>query len=364
MKIAVILGGRSSERSVSIASGAQVFKALKERGHEVFVMDTARGILEPDEEKLLLEYRVDSVPPMSDNLTLIRTGVTALTSSPRIAEADVLFLALHGGIGEDGTLQALLDLSGVPYTGSQHMPSVYAMDKDVSKRIFRTAGVPTPDWIMAPCSVREVEDRLGFPVVVKPNKQGSTVGLTVVKTPEQLDAAIDVAGTYDDEVMVEAFVAGRELTVGILDDRALTVGEIFPILGEIFDYQSKYREGGAREVFPAELTPDQTRIVQVLGLRAHHALKLSDYSRVDFKMDGAGRLWCLEVNSLPGMTSTSLLPQSAAAAGISFPELCDRICELALKRHQAKRMRTEFISKKDSLANGYPIGPLGVEIKK
>jgi D-alanine-D-alanine ligase len=213
------------------------------------------------------------------------------------------------------------------------------MDKDVSKRLFHAAGVPTPAWLMAPCSAEDVERNLGFPVVVKPNKQGSTVGLTVVSEREALTSAIDEAWKHDDEVMVETFIPGRELTVGVLEDRALAVGEIIPLRSEIFDYESKYQEGGAREIFPADLTPDQTRDAQDLALRAHRSLKLQDYSRIDFRMDGRGRIWCLEGNSLPGLTSTSLLPQSAAAVGIPFPELCERICILAINRFECRGKR-------------------------
>jgi D-alanine-D-alanine ligase len=210
------------------------------------------------------------------------------------------------------------------------------MDKDVSKRLFRLAGVPTPDWLMAPVEADEAGRALGWPLVVKPNKQGSTVGLSVVKRPEDFAAALATAFRYDDEVMVERFVPGRELTVGVLEDRALAVGEIFP-KNEIFDYESKYQAGGAEEIFPAELAEEQARAVRELGLAAHRALKLEGYSRVDFRMDAEGGLWCLEVNTLPGMTATSLLPQSAAAAGIPFPELCERICRLALERHRRRR---------------------------
>ncbi|HEU4455483.1 MAG TPA: ATP-grasp domain-containing protein, partial [Longimicrobium sp.] len=211
-------------------------------------------------------------------------------------------------------------------------------DKDWSKRLFRAAGVPTADWLMAPADAAEVEAALGWPVVVKPNKQGSTVGLTIVRAPGELRAAIDEAFRHDDEVMLERFVPGRELTVGILEERALAVGEIIPRGGaEIFDYASKYQHDGAEEIFPADLTDEQTRAVQELGLRAHRALKLEGFSRVDFRMDAEGALWCLEVNTLPGMTATSLLPQSAAAAGIPFPELCDRICRLAVERHRRRQ---------------------------
>jgi D-alanine-D-alanine ligase len=337
VKIAVIFGGKSAEREVSIASGVQVFKVLKELGHEVLAIDTAKGVLGSADQKRLLSAHVQPMPPASNALALIQSGPTELLSSPGIADVDVFFLALHGGAGEDGTLQSYLDVTGIPYTGSSHMPSVYAMDKDVAKRIFCTANIPTPEWLMTPCTPAEVKNRLRFPVVVKPNKQGSTIGQTVVTDAKKLKLAIDEAYRHDDEVMIEKFIPGRELTIGILEDRALTVGEIIPHGSKVFDYQSKYQEGGATEIFPAKLSPVQTRTVQNLGLKAHRALKLQDYSRIDFRMDPQGDIWCLEANSLPGLTSNSLLPQSAAASGISFPELCERICQLAINRHRVKR---------------------------
>ncbi|HEX6750137.1 MAG TPA: D-alanine--D-alanine ligase [Longimicrobium sp.] len=333
MRVAVLFGGTSAERDVSIASGAQVVKALREGGHDVVAIDTARGALGPAEEQRLLTAGVAPAPPDADELAMVRAGSSgSLLGGADLRGIDVVFLVLHGGTGEDGTIQALLDLTGIPYVGSGHRASATAMDKDVSKRLFRAAGVPTPDWLMAPTDAAEVEARLGYPVVVKPNKQGSTVGLTVVKEPARLEPAIAEAFRHDDEVMLERFVPGRELTCGILGGEALAVGEIVPRRGEIFDYESKYQHGGADEIFPADLTDEQTRTVQELSLRAHRALKLEGFSRVDFRMDPDGGLWCLEVNTLPGMTSTSLLPQSAAAAGISFPELCDRICRLAVEK--------------------------------
>jgi D-alanine-D-alanine ligase len=334
MKIAVVFGGQSAERDVSIASGAQVFKALRQAGHQVIAVDTARGVLASNEEQDLLTARVAAVPPASNELASMQSNLQAL---PKLNDVDVVFLALHGGVGEDGTLQAVLDMTGIPYTGSKHMGSVYAMDKDVSKQIFYMAGIPTPDWLMAPCNGADVETRLGFPVVVKPSKQGSTIGLSVVRHRAELSAAIEEAFRHDDEVMVEQFIPGRELTVGILADRALAVGEIFPQHGEVFDYQSKYQQGGAREIFPAHLSAEHTATLQDLGLRAHKALKLKDYSRIDFRLDPQGNLWCLEANSLPGLTATSLLPQSAAAVGIGFYELCETICHLAIARHRPLR---------------------------
>jgi D-alanine-D-alanine ligase len=233
-------------------------------------------------------------------------------------------------MGEDGTIQALLDMARVKYTGTGHLSSALAMDKDLSKKLFRMGGVQTADWLMAPTTVDEVEKALGFPVVVKPSKQGSTVGLSVVKQPGQLEAAITEAWRYDDEVMIEKFIPGRELTVGILGDRALPVGEIKPV-HEIYDYECKYTAGMATEEFPADLSDEQTSRVQQQALAAFRALKLRGYARIDFRLaesddeEGRGEFYCLEANTLPGMTELSLIPQGAAAAGISFPELCETI---------------------------------------
>lgn len=334
MKIAVLFGGTSAERDVSVASGAQVVKVLQDAGHDVLAVDTSRGVLSSGEQERLLATGVAPEPPRQEYLAVIRSDVAAFTRSTALKDVDVVFLALHGGTGEDGTIQAFLDLAGIPYTGSGHLGSANAMDKDIAKRLFRDANIPTPDWLMAPVDPDEVELRLGYPVVVKPNKQGSTIGLTVVGNPAELDAAIDLAYRYDDEVMVEQYIAGREFTVGILQDRPLAVGEIISNNADIFDYESKYQAGGAQEIFPADLTPDETVAVQQLALHAHRALKLRDYSRVDFRRDAHGNFWCLEVNTLPGMTATSLLPQSAKAEGIGFPELCDRICRIAIARQQ------------------------------
>jgi D-alanine-D-alanine ligase len=205
------------------------------------------------------------------------------------------------------------------------MASAVAMDKDISKRLFRTAGVATADWLMGLVSADDAGRKLGWPLVVKPSKQGSTVGLTVVKEPQQFEAAVILAEQYDDEVMLEAFVPGRELTVGILDGRALAVGEIIP-QHEIFDYECKYTPGMSEEIFPAEIPAEIAAECGRLGLAAHLSLKLGGHSRVDFRLTPAGELVCLEANTLPGMTATSLMPQSAAAVGLPFPELCERIC--------------------------------------
>jgi D-alanine-D-alanine ligase len=331
MKIAVLFGGTSEERDVSIASAAQIIPVLRRLGHDVFAVDTATGRLPPADEQKLLTAGVAPEPPSSTVMADMRGRATALSPAAfDIRATDVVFLALHGGSGEDGRIQSMLDLAGLAYTGSNHIASAAAMDKDISKRLFRSVDVPTADWLMSPTSVDAVSAKLGWPVVVKPNKQGSTVGLTVVREPSQLAPAIERAHAFDSEVMIEKFIPGREFTVGILDGVALPVGEIIAP-GEVFDYQAKYQKGGAREVFPADIPAAESKTMQEYAVRAHSVLKLGSYSRIDFRRDSAGRFWCLEANSLPGMTATSLLPQAAAAAGIAFPELLDRICKGAVK---------------------------------
>jgi D-alanine-D-alanine ligase len=327
------MGGTSSERDVSLASGLRVADALRSRGHDVTAVDTVRGALTPGEERAMLAGPVMHVlPPDPDALARLssETLPAAIRGLGANRSADVVFIGLHGGQGEDGTLQALLDLTGVAYTGSGHLASALAMDKDLSKRLFREAGVRTPDWLMAPAHDDDIVATLGVPVIVKPSKQGSTVGLTLVKERAGLRAAIAEARKHDDEVMIEQFIAGREITVGILGNEALPVGEIIP-KHEIYDYECKYTPGMAREEFPARLSPSETKAAQELALLAFKALKLSGYARIDFRMMADGTFYCLEANTLPGMTQLSLIPQAAAAAGIAFPELCERIVQLALR---------------------------------
>jgi D-alanine-D-alanine ligase len=332
VRIAVLFGGDSMERDVSVASAAQVVGALRSRGHQVIAVDSGRGVLSSADERTVLAGRIERLPPDRAG----ESALPAVIAAPDLRNVDVVFLALHGGSGEDGTIQALLDLAGLAYTGSGKLGSALGWDKDVAKRLFLAAGVPTPDWLMAPADPAEVARRLGYPLIVKPNGQGSTVGLTLVQAAAQLPAAIELAGRFDGEVMLERYIAGRELTVGILDETALAVGEIIPATGPIFDYAAKYQTGGAEEIFPASLSAEQTRSAQDLALRVHRALKLQTYSRVDFRMDAEGALWCLEVNTLPGLTSGSLLPRAAAAVGIGFPELCERICKGALARRNMR----------------------------
>ena len=330
------MGGTSSERDVSLASGLRIAEALRTRGHSVRSVDTAKGALSDDDERRMLAGGVvKQQPPTPAELARMSAESLAETAGrlPKRGECDVAFLALHGGRGEDGTIQALLDLAGVPYTGSGHLASALAMDKDLSKHVMRAYGVQTADWLMAndpstPTSADEVERTLGWPVIVKPSKQGSTVGLSIVKRPSELSAAITEAFKHDDEVMLERFIPGRELTVSILGGEALPVGEIIA-KKEIYDYECKYTPGMAVETFPAALSSTEAAAVQDQARRAFVGLKLGGCARIDFRMTADGQFYCLEANTLPGMTATSLVPQAAAAAGIGFPELCERIALLA-----------------------------------
>jgi D-alanine-D-alanine ligase len=345
MRLTVLLGGASAERDVSLASGLRIAQALRDRGHAVTLVDPARGVLDAAEEANMRTGGVlHPEPPSLDVLRRLAGGtlLPALGTLPELRDAEVVFLGLHGGEGEDGTIQALLDLARVPYTGSGQLASALAMDKDLSKHLFRAAGVGTAEWFMV--SDRAVRDGdsaaraqvLGYPVVVKPSKQGSTVGLTVVRDRGALAAAIAEARRYDGEVMIEQFIPGRELTVTILGREALPVGEIIAT-HEIYDYECKYTPGKAREEFPARLPAPVTAAAQAQALLAFDALKLDGYARIDFRLTEGGELFCLEANTLPGMTELSLVPQAAAAAGIDFGTFCERVVQLALAKPRGGR---------------------------
>lgn len=330
MRVAVLTGGATPERAIALAGAAEIVAALRSRGHTVQVVDTTQGLLSDATEARVLATPMGSAPAGVGDLEVrerafLSQGLAAL---PAVRAADVLFLSVHGGLGEGGTLQALLDLVGVPYTGSGPLGSALAMDKDLAKRVFRAAGVPVPAWFLAPVAADDVTTALGWPAIVKPVRGGSTVGLSLADGARALEDAIALARRYDTDVMVEQFIPGRELTVGVLGDVPLPVGEIIP-QHALFDYACKYTPGMSEEIFPARLDTGLARQLQELALTAHRALKLGGYSRVDFRLSPDGDIFCLEANTLPGMTRLSLLPQAARAAGIEFPELCERICRLA-----------------------------------
>jgi len=332
VRIAVLMGGTSDEREVSLSSGVQVARALREAGHTVVAVDTVKGLMPPEEERRLLTEGVRAAPPGPGDLVRLDEGHTvALTRDPALGRVDVFFLALHGGSGEDGTIQSLLDVAGVAYTGSDRLGCSLAMDKEVSKRLLRDAGIPTPDWLVGDLDVERVISALGLPVIVKAAGGGSSLRLELAHDRSELEAVLRESASWDDLVLAERYVKGRELTVGVVGDAPLPVGEIIPA-HEIFDYECKYQPGLAREVFPADIPPDLAEQLQELALRAHRALRMRDFSRVDFIVDAEGTPWCLEANALPGMTANSLLPKAARAAGMSFAELCDRIASLASAR--------------------------------
>lgn len=337
MKVAVLTGGTSMERDVALASGLQITAALRARGHSVHVVDLAAGFVPPEQEAALLPAGVGREPPPAARLRKLERGMLSagLGEVPAVREADVVFIALHGGVGEDGTVQAVLDVIGVPYTGSGHLASALAMDKDLAKRVVRDCGLAVPAWVMDPAGAADVPPAVGYPCVVKPSKQGSSVGLTLVKRAQDLPAALELAARYDDEVMVEQFVPGAELTVGILGDAPLPVIEIRP-QHEMFDYECKYQPGMSQEICPAPIEPALAERVQAAALRAHRALKLAGYSRIDFRVGADGAVLFLEANTAPGMTANSLIPKAARAAGMDFPAFAEAICGLALARRGTK----------------------------
>lgn len=338
MKIIVLMGGVSGEREVSLASGVQVARALREAGHEVLGFDTGGGVLTQAQESSILDAGVRGPMPHDAAQDLLRTGdLRVLTGNPLLADLDVVFLALHGGRGEDGTVQTLLEVAGLPFVGSDRVGCALAMDKDLTKRLLRDAGVPSPDWVTihgraeVEQRLQEVVARLGFPLIVKPPSGGSTLGLSLAHEEQELEEAVDSALAFEASVMFEEYVPGREVTVGILGREALPVGEIIPE-HEIFDYECKYRPGLAQEIFPADLPSQVASRVQAEALKVHAVLRLRDFSRVDFILDAEGSPWCLEANALPGLTGNSLLPKAARAAGVSFAELCHRLAEMAFLR--------------------------------
>jgi D-alanine-D-alanine ligase len=340
MRITVLTGGTTPERDVAFAGAAQVVSALRKQGFEISVVDTVFGPLSTEQESELLVATVGKAPPTDEALATLaaRELGEELAQLEEILEADLVFPVLHGRQGEGGEIQAILENAGVLYAGSDRAGSERAMDKDLAKHLFHHAGIPTAKWVVWPSDNHEIE-LLGFPLIIKPSKVGSTVGLSVVDTLAEVAPAVELAGRYDDQIVLEQFLSGREFTAGVLGDRALAVGEIIPA-HEIFDYECKYTPGMAQEVFPAEISVELEEEMRDLTLRAHNVLGLRDFSRVDFRLGADGRPYCLEVNTLPGLTRTSLLPQSAAADGIPFDELCRTICQLTLAR-QATRNKAQ-----------------------
>lgn len=334
--IALVTGGSTAERDVALAGAGQVRDALRRQGFEVTVIDTCTGVLDGEAEQRLLAENVDREPPSAASLADLasREDFAALVQLDAVRQADAIFVVLHGEPGEGGRLQGLFELAGLSFVGSDALGSTLAMDKDIAKRLMCDAGVATAEWVRWPDRGRPDRQRveaLGLPLVVKPSRVGSTVGLSVIDSFDELESAVALARQFDDVVLVEAFVDGRELTVGVLGEQALAVGEIRP-QHRIFDYECKYTPGMTEEIFPAPIDDTMRDHLCALALKVHHGLRLRDVSRVDFRIGRNDVPYCLEANTLPGMTTASLLPQSAAAAGIDFDSLCLRMVELVLAR--------------------------------
>ncbi|MFO7768855.1 MAG: D-alanine--D-alanine ligase [bacterium] len=318
----VLYGGTSPEREVSLSSGEAVAAALEEAG-----LETAR-------------YD-HGAPGQEEHGTVAARLQWALTDGPLLS-AEVVFIALHGGAGEDGRVQGMLEMAGVPYTGTGVLGSAVSMDKWVSKNLMRQAGLPVPEgrlWSSGEpppdhLVTGEWAGLLGWPMVVKPSAQGSTVGLSVVDGPEGMAEAVEEASAYGPRVLVERFVRGREVTVAVLEGRALPPIEIHPEHG-IYDYECKYTPGMSSYTCPAVLEPEGTRRVQEIALAAFEVLGHRDYSRLDFRLGEDGVFYLLEGNTAPGFTATSLVPKAAAAAGIGFPGLCERLVRAAAGRDGA-----------------------------
>lgn len=333
----MLMGGDSAERKVSLDSGRAVAKALRTAGHEAVEVDTDFQLKQPSEE--ITSPPVDRESHQSgasEALVVRRKLALKAFGLSSISPPDVAFLAFHGGLGENGGIQAFLEMAGIPYTGSGILASAIGMDKHISKMIFQQIGVKTPRWLFIDRTepsgsshlVNRVGDIIGFPCIVKPNNQGSTIGVSVVEDQGELKSAIELANKYGGGIVVEEYVPGRDLTVAILDQEALPVIEICP-KHRIYDYECKYTGGMSEYVVPAKIRDSTEKEIRSQALKVYRALRCEGYGRVDFRFSPDGDLFCLEVNTLPGMTETSLLPKAAKAAGIEFPELVDRIVRLA-----------------------------------
>lgn len=339
MKIVVLSGGISTERDVSLSTGKMVYQALKSKGHQAIIIDVYLGY-EKDTEGIF-EKEIDWAKKIGDVteqnpdievVKAMRKDGDKIFFGPNVItlcqEADVVFMALHGENGENGKIQAAFDLLGVTYTGTDYVSSAVCMDKALTKDLFYTYGLPTPKGVHL-YKGEEDHREVPLPCVVKACCGGSSVGVSIAKTQQEYGAAIEEAFRYDNEVVIEEYIKGREFSVGVVDGKALPIIEIAPLHG-FYDYKNKYQAGSTIETCPADLTKEQTEEMQQYAEEAFRILRLKKYARMDFMMNAAGKMYCLEANTLPGMTPTSLVPQEAAAAGISFADLVMQFIDLAL----------------------------------
>ncbi len=342
MKIAVLAGGLSPERDVSLSSGSLIANALASRGHRVALIDVYLGVEAENTDSLFTTAanHTHTVPPVEPDLDALKraSGNGDALIGKNVIEccksADCVFIAMHGGMGENGQLQATLDSFGIKYTGSSYAGCLLSMDKDISKKLMLLAGIPTAKWMLYSVksdSPEAAEAQIGYPCAIKPCSCGSSIGVSIVRNREEFFAAVKYAAVYEETVMVEKMIVGREFSVGVLGGKVLPPIEIIPKAG-FYDYSNKYQSGATEEICPASLTEAQLETISKYTLAVHNTLHLGGYSRTDFILDEAAQdFFCLEANSLPGMTPTSLLPQEAKAVGINYETLCETICRLAAK---------------------------------
>ncbi|MCI9124013.1 MAG: D-alanine--D-alanine ligase [Eubacterium sp.] len=348
MKIIVLAGGLSTERDVSISTGTMVSRALRKKGHQVLLLDVFLGIgkegdplcelFDQNTENTIPGGSITRTAPDAADIRAMREDQSNCFFGPNVIAlcrmADIVFLALHGENGEDGRLQAAFDLFGIRYTGSGYLSSAIAMNKQLCKQFFETAAIPTAKWISMKKSERIAafaDTGLSLPCIVKPCCGGSSVGISIIHTQEDYLPALDQAFEFEDEVILENYIKGREFSVAVFEQKAFPVIEIAPKQG-FYDYSNKYTPGSTVETCPADLPDATAQKLQRDAEAAAKALRIDTYCRVDFMLDENGNDYCLEVNTLPGMTPTSLIPQEAKAVGIRFADLCERIIDISMNK--------------------------------
>ena len=347
MKIVVLAGGISTERDVSLISGAGILKALRQRGHQAILLDVFLGykkrgddvsnIFEKSDEMDDHVNDIQAVDPDIESVKKLRDGDEKGLFGPNVIEicrqADIVYMGLHGADGENGKVQAAFDILGIRYTGSDYLGSALAMDKGMAKKVFLQSGIPTPNgFSMKKSQVIKLPDEIGYPCIVKPCCGGSSVGMSIAINEEEYNKALELAFKYEAEVVVEEYIKGREFSVGVIGGKSLPIIEIIPKSG-VYDYETKYQPGMAEDVCPAPLSDEITDKMQTYAIDVYRELKLGSYARIDFLLDADDNMYCLEANTLPGMTGTSLLPQEAAAVGMSYDELTKKIIEISLEKY-------------------------------
>lgn len=350
MKIVVLAGGLSTERDVSFKTGEMVTKALRENGHQVILLDVFMGYSDKEEDLTgifdraeAVSVKVAAIPETAPDLEKVKAQRKDQSDNffgPNVIElcrmADIVFMALHGENGENGKIQAAFDLFGIRYTGTGYLGSALAMNKGMAKQLFLENGIPTPRGT----SLKRGEDAakietcgIHFPCVVKPCSGGSSIGVSIVHDKAEYEQALKEAFRWENELVIEEYVKGREFSVGVIDFQALPIIEIAPVEG-FYDYKNKYKAGSTVETCPAELSEQITKEMQGYAEKVAEVLELNTYSRTDFLLDAEDHIFCLEANTLPGMTPTSLLPQEAKVTGVDFNQLCEKLIESSMRKYK------------------------------